>query len=137
MEQLVVDANVLIAYLVRSEEFHQRAQDYIDGLENGEYTFHLPMLVMVEVMATLNRRSQRNRSAILVAWQQTVDDWENSGKVILYPLDRNRMELARSGTKQHRLRGADSIIASLAQELSLPLKTFDQEILARYLQASV
>jgi predicted nucleic acid-binding protein len=137
MEHLVVDANVLIAYLVRSEEFHQRAQGYIDGLGNGEYTFHLPMLVMVEVMATLNRRSQRNRSAILVAWQQTVDDWENSGKVILYPLDRNRMELAISCTKQHRLRGADSIIASLAQELSLPLKTFDQEILARYLQASV
>jgi predicted nucleic acid-binding protein len=137
MDQIVVDTNVLIAYLVRSEEFHERAQNYIDGLENGEYTFHLPMLVMVEVMATLNRRSQRNRSAILEAWQQTVSDWENSGKLVLYPLDRNRMELATSCTKEHRLRGADSIIAALTQELSLPLKTFDREILARYLQASV
>jgi predicted nucleic acid-binding protein len=137
MDQIVVDSNVLIAYLVESDEFHQRSQNHINGLENGDYTFHLPMLVMVEVVATLNRSPQKNRLAILNAWQQTISDWERSGKVVFYPLDRNRMEFAINFTKQRRLRGADSVIAGLADELGMPLKTFDKEILARYLQASI
>jgi predicted nucleic acid-binding protein len=47
------------------------------------------------------------------------------------------MESAINITEQHRLRGADSVIAALADELNIPLKTLDREILARYLQASV
>jgi hypothetical protein len=39
--------------------------------------------------------------------------------------------------EQNRLRGADSVIAALAEELDVSVKTFDQEILARFLKASV
>jgi predicted nucleic acid-binding protein len=39
--------------------------------------------------------------------------------------------------EQYHLTGADSLIAGLADELGMPLKTFDKEILARYLQASI
>jgi len=52
--------------------------------------------------------------------------------MVLYPLNRNRMELASSIAIRFRLRGADSVFAALAEELEIPLKTFDQEILDRF-----
>ena len=96
------------------------------------------MLVPVEVVGAISRKDPLpNRLAILSRWEQTMSNWEQAGQLFLYPLDRSRMNNPNAIAQQNRLRGADSIIAALAQELSLPLKTFDQEILARYLQASV
>lgn len=137
MESIVVDSNVLVAFLVESEEFHQRSRIIINGLGSGDYEFHLPMLVVVEIAAALNRQLQRNRTAILSGWQKTISDWEKSGKVVLYSLDRVRMDKAVNIARSNRLRGADSVIAALAEELGMPLKTFDREILARFQQASV
>ena len=137
MEPIVVDSNAFVAYLVESEEFHQRSRIFINGLESGDYEFHLPMLVVVEIAAALNRRLQRNRTAILSGWHKTISNWEKSGKVVLYSLDRGRMDKAVNIARSHRLRGADSVIAALAEELGIPLKTFDTEILARFQQASV
>jgi predicted nucleic acid-binding protein len=137
VEHLVVDTNIIAASFLESEEFHERAKGYIDALEGGDSMFHLPMLVAVEVMAVISRRPQRFRQALLLTWRQNLIDWERDGKLALYPLDRDRMERSLDTADHYKLRGSDSIIAALSQELSLPLKTFDQEILARYLQASV
>lgn len=137
MEHLVVDSSVLVASLLDSEEFYSRARQFIQGLESQDYIFHLPMLVVVEVSASINRRSQRHSQAIQVGWQQNVSDWERDGKLVLYEFDRERMNQAVEIAQRHRLRGADSVIAALADELNMPLKTFDREVLARYLGASV
>jgi predicted nucleic acid-binding protein len=137
MEQVVIDSSVLVAYLLESDEFHQRSRHYIDGLEKGDYTFHLPMLVAVEVMASASRRPQRNHLAIINAWRQTLLDWERDGKVVLYRLNRDRMDRSVNIAQQHRLRGADSVIAGLAEELDILLKTFDVVILGRFLRSSV
>ena len=51
MEHLVCDSSVIVASLLESEEFHTRGREYIRGLDTAEYTFHLPMLVAVEVAA--------------------------------------------------------------------------------------
>lgn len=137
MEPIVLDSNLLAASFLEFDLFHQRGQAYIDGLENGDYVLHLPMLIAVEVMSTISRRALKNRLSLMLTWRQNLADWELDGKIILYPLDRNRMENSLRASEQYRLRGADSIIAALADELGMPLKTFDREILARYLQASV
>ena len=138
MEHLAIDSCVIVSYLVESDKFHQTALPYINGLENGDYTFHSPMLVPVEVTAAISRRNPLpNHLAILARWQQTMTDWEQSGKVVLYPMDRSRMGIAINITEQHRLRGADSVIAGLANELGMPLKTFDKGMLEKFQQASV
>ena len=137
MEDVVVDSNIIISYLVESDAFHQGAQSYIAGLENGEYTFHLPMLVPVEVTAVISRLDRiQNRLAILNGWQQTLLDWERDGNLALYPLDRSRMENAVNVAQQYRFKGADSIIAALAEELDLTLRTADGEILGRLERAT-
>jgi predicted nucleic acid-binding protein len=137
MEQLVVDSNIIVSSFLESEDFHERAQEYINGLENGAYTFHLPMVVPVEVMSAISRRARQNRLALVATWKQNLIDWERDGIIILYPLDRKRMENAVTTAEQHLLRGADSVVAALAEELDMPVKTFDKDILARFLKASV
>jgi predicted nucleic acid-binding protein len=138
MEPIVVDSNVMIASFLEQDRFHQRSQQYIDGLEGGDYTFHLPMLVMVEVIAAIRRQTQGNRQqALLLRAKKSLYDWERDDKIILYTLDRLRMENSISVAEQHALEGADSIIAALAEELDLPLKTFDTGIWDRFMRASI
>ena len=137
MVDVVVDSNVIVASFLEWEDFHQRGSNYIAGLENGDYTFHLPMVVVVEVMSAIGRRARRNRQALLRTWQQNVADWERDGRIILYPLDRDRMNHAADTAARLRLSGQDSVVASLSEELAMTLISFDREILARYLGSSV
>lgn len=136
MEPIVVDANVIVASFLATEEFHQRSRIYVDGLEYGDYFFHLPMLVVVEVVSAINRRAQENRLALLARAKKTLSEWESSGRITLYPLDRDRMEDAMRVSEQRRLRGADSVVAALAEELNVTLKTFDMQVIARFPKAS-
>ena len=132
----MVDSDVIVASFLDFETHHNDARHYIDGLENGDYVFHLPMLVVVEVTSAIRRKARNNRVAFLNVWQQNVVDWEQDGKLVLYSLDRDRMNNARNVAERYGLRGSDSVIAALAEELRFSLRTFDQEILDRYGQAS-
>ena len=136
MEPIVVDANLIVASFLEREEFHQRSSTYIDGLERGDYIFHLPMLVIVEIVSAISRQAQKNRLALLARVKQSLSAWEATGKSILYPLDHDRMDNAARVAEEHRLRGADCVVAALADELRMPLKTFDLQIIARFPQAS-
>ena len=136
MEPVVLDSSVLVASFLPDDHFHQQALQHIVGLESGNSVFHLPMLVWVEVIASVNRQAQRNRMALLSRAEQSLKDWDSSGKIVLYPLDRDRMNKAASVAERYRLRGADSIVVALAEELDMPLKAFDEEILERFERAS-
>ena len=137
MEHIVLDSSILVASFVESDKFHQRSLNFTNGLESGDYIFHLPMLVLVEVIAAINHRLPRNHISIVARAKKSISDWERDGKVFLYALDRNRMDKAVNTAERHRLRGSDAVIAALAEELDIPLKTFDTEVLARFLRASV
>ena len=65
-----------------------------------------------------------------------MSDWERDGLLIMYPLDRVRMDKASDIALQYRLRGLDCLFAELALELDVPIKTFDKELLERFLTAS-
>ena len=136
MESIVVDSSILVASFLENEDKHQQALAYIGGLQRGDYVFHLPMLVVVEVVAAISRQTIDNRLALLARSGQSLRAWGQSGKISLYPLDQARLEHSVTVAQRDRLRGADSVIAALAEELGLPLKTFDEEILNRFSQAS-
>lgn len=136
MEPLVVDSSVIVAAFREQEEFYQQGKVYVDGLEAGDYLFHLPMLVVVEVASAINRQIQRNQRALLMTWNQNVIDWERDGRIVLYELNRERMVNATSAARRYRLRGSDAVLVALAEELDVSLKTFDSEIQGRFLRAS-
>ena len=54
------------------------------------------------------------------------------GGVILYPLERQRMDNSIQVAERYGLSGADSVVVALAEELNVPLITFDREILNRF-----
>jgi predicted nucleic acid-binding protein len=137
MERIVVDSNIIAASFLERDTFHQQGQDYINALERGDYIFDLPMLVVVEVMSAISRQALRRRMTLLLTWSQNMIDWERDGRIVLYPLDRSRMERAATIAQRNRLRGADSVIAALADELAMSLRTFDNDILQKFQQASV
>ncbi len=137
MEQVVIDTNVLVASFLPGDAWNQRAQPYINGLQNGDFIFHMPMLVVVEVIATITRPAPRGWQALLARARKSLSDWERDGRIVLSPLDRSRMDGSARIAQQHRLRGADLVIAALAEELAMPLKTFDNDILQKFQQASV
>ena len=132
MERIVVDSSVMAASFLQSDRFHGEALDLIAEMENGNYIFHLPYLGMVEVVSAISRRPGFNRMALVARTIQTLFAWEQAGNIVLYPLDRGRMERATDIAIRFRLRGSDSVFAALAEEMDIPIKTFDQEILDRF-----
>lgn len=134
-EPIVVDSSVIVASYIPEELHHLLGVEYMDGLDRGDYVFHLPMLVVVEVSSAIRRRL-RNWQEVISNWQQNLARWERDGKVVLYGLNRRRMESAISAARNHSLRGADSVVAALSEELDIPLRTFDNEHLQRVPGAS-
>ena len=135
MEDVVADSSLLTAYFLEFDVFHRPARDFIAELESGGHKLHLPMVVMVETISAIRRRLGQN-------WQTTVNDalatiyqWERQDKVVFYPLNRERMETALGLAEGIALRGADSIVAALSDELGIALKTYDNEILRRFQRA--
>lgn len=136
MESLVVDTNVLVAAFLESDTHHLHSKTYVDGFERGDYVFHLPMLVLVEVASVIWRLTQKQGMATVVRARKSLSDWEAANMVILYPLNRGRMVAAIDAALRHRLSGADSVVVALAEELRTPQKTLDNQILVRFPQAS-
>lgn len=64
MEPIVVDINVSVASSIESEAHHEDARAHINGLGNGDWVFHLQMLVVVEVISAIRSQASRNWLAL-------------------------------------------------------------------------
>lgn len=105
-------------------------------MESGDYIFHVPTLVPVEVIAAIWRRSQKLGMALVARARRSFDNWEAAGNIVLYPLDLEQMAFSIDTAVKYRLSGSDSVIVALADQLDMPLKTFDQGIQQRFSRAS-
>ena len=132
IQNVVADTSLLVAYLLESDAFHLSAREYFSGMDRGNITLHLPMLVMVETISAIRRRQGQDWQYKVGEALATIYEWERQGWVIFYPLNRERMEGALRISIETGLKGADSVIAALAAELGYNLKTFDHEILRRF-----
>ncbi|MBI4197515.1 MAG: type II toxin-antitoxin system VapC family toxin [Chloroflexi bacterium] len=132
VEEVVVDASVLVASFLDHQDHHTEALEYTRGLESGNYFFHLPRLALIETLAAVNRRAQRNQQVYVANAQSSFEQWLADGKIAFYDLDGNRAKNAVDTALRDRLSGADAVYAALAEELGLELKTFDQEQSQRF-----
>ena len=135
MEDVVADSSLLAAYFLESDAFHQSAREFMAELDSGGHKLHLPMLVIVETIAAIRRRLGQNSQATVNDALVTIYRWDLQEKVVFYPLNRERMEAALRLAEGIALRGADSIVAALSEELGVALKTYDNEILHRFQRA--
>lgn len=94
---------------------------------------HLPRLVGVEVFARLFLRT--GEAEISLRAQRTFVQWAQMGSLRWYDLTEERANRAVQASVRYRLRGADSVVVALADELNMPVLTFDNDILSRYPKA--
>ena len=140
MVDMVVDSNVWVAAFVQSDSHYQSASQFVEELRQGQHHCHVPYLVLAEICAAILRRVLQPRLAmgLVVQVRKRFRQWESTGIITWYELTWPRtvgaitLNLALSP----HLRGADSIIAGLAEELGIPVKTYDEEMLQRYTKAS-
>ncbi len=136
-KDLVMDSDALLGAFIEGDEHHPEVVQLIQDLEGGEALLHISTLVPVEVCAAVVRKLRNkigDRAAELFAkWvKKNIEDWINAGRLRLYPLDEWRMDKAGAIAIRDKLKGADSVIAEVAEELELALLTFDKEILKRF-----
>ena len=138
MADVVVDSSVWVAAFLEEDGYHHQATQFVNELQAGEHHCHLPYLVLVETCASVARQTQKNPMAIVIRVRWSFEGWTQQGLVSWYDLDQQRAEnvINFNLTLPNPLRGADSVMASLADELGYPLKAFDGEIVSRYPGAS-
>lgn len=83
----------------------------------------------MEVCSAILRRTKSPASAYLA--KREIESWAEEGCLKLYAVNERRMKRAQQIILRDRLKGADAVIAEVAEELKIPLITFDEEILKR------
>ena len=135
-EDIVLDTNVFIVSLIdetflNAEEITQRpfAAPYIAGLENGRYVAHLPRVALIEIIGVTRRMTGPGAASVMRA---RLAEWVNLGLVRLYTQEEARVNSAvdlvmRNNLSRRRsLSAPDAEFIALAEELRIPLITFEK-----------
>lgn len=133
---IVVDTNVFIVSLldesnldVQGQEQRRFATAYIDGLESGDYLIHLPRIAIIEIAGVARRESSPATAAVI---KNRLSQWISLGLIKLYDLQDERMSAAVELVMQHnisrrrQISAPDAIFISLAEELGVPLVSFEK-----------
>ena len=123
---MVVDASVWVRAIMPKEEHHQSSKRFLQSAIRRGVMIHAPVLVPVEVGASIIRRTHDHIRA-----RQVVRDILVMPLVTLYPVDTPLMLRSIRLAFTCELRGADAIYAALADALQMPLVSWDGEHLQR------
>jgi len=121
-------ANVFIASLIEQDQFHADAISFIARIESKQCRAHLSCIVFVELAGALSRRvtEEAAREAI-----EIMNGWIAEGKLKLYELTKKRMTRAAELAIELKLRGMDAIACQIADELTIPFKSYDEQVTKR------
>ena len=135
-KEIVVDTNVFIVALLdedrlNTEERRQRplALTYLNGVESGNYVMHLPRIAIIEIAGIVGKKADE---AIASAIKNRLAQWVSLGLIRLYDLQEARMKAAVDLVIQHNrsrrrsLSAPDATFIGLAEELEMPLVTFEK-----------
>ena len=125
---MAVDTNIFIASLLEQDQFHADAISFIARIETKQCRAHLSCIVLVELAGALSRRvtDTAAREAL-----EIMNGWIAEGKIKLYELTKRRMTRAAELAIQLKLRGMDAIACQIADEFTIPFKSYDEEVTKR------
>ncbi|MBT3362892.1 MAG: PIN domain-containing protein [Chloroflexi bacterium] len=118
MREEVVDTSVFLSSLVADDEKHNEAIALMEEMDKEETIFHVPSLVILEIIATLSRLAgvEEAREA-----KNVIDFWIDRGKIKVHHFDLKQMDEAVEIALNRRLHLADAVVIQLAEERGLPL----------------
>ena len=118
-----VDASVWLAALSHKEKDHAICEDLLSMLVKREIELHQPGLFVIEVCATVARRT-RNRAMALAVGRTTLA----TPGLVLHELDHQLAAEAAEVAATCALRGADAVYVATARHAQATLVTLDREV---------
>jgi predicted nucleic acid-binding protein len=123
---VVVDASIWVAFFLTADVNYEASSNWIDNHTSAGGMVVGPSIVLTEVASAISRRLARPQSAIHAARAIS-----RLAPMRIIQMDSTLIWEATDISARFGLRGADSIYVATAQQLNLPLLTWDKEQLAR------
>lgn len=123
---VTIDSSVIISSLLPSEKRYEEACQIWDKVLRGETPAVMPYSVLVEVVASIRRRTGSELLAVEI--QKTLESIAALSFVMLD--SRAAAKACRIATKTG-LRGMDALVVQIAKEYKTKLITFDNEMLQK------
>lgn len=123
---VVVDASVWVSRLVTDDVFHAASRRWLNQHAQDGGQWVAPALMPAEVVGAISRRTGKPDLA-----HRALKHLLQLPGLRLVALDRRLGKAAAELAASAGLRGADAGYGALAQHLSLPLITWDEEIRQR------
>lgn len=123
---IILDSNILFAYYVVEDSFHDKAIAIMQYIDENNITIFVHYGVLLEVSTLLSRRYGKKYADAFV-WDCL---WANN-IVILSP--NAHQDAERFLSHDDRMAFVDHILIHLAQEYRSMLLTFDEQLQKRYI----
>jgi predicted nucleic acid-binding protein len=123
---VVVDASAWVSRVLPQDLNHDAARTWLDKHLLGGGRVLAPALLATEVAAAVSRRTGQPTLA-----RGAVNQLQTMPGVHLVSIDQVLIDSATNLAAHVGLRGADALYVAQAQQLGIPLVTFDAEQLAR------
>ena len=123
---IVVDACVWVSLFLQEDSHYAEADRWFRQVEEQRITLCSPTIMLAETAGALSRRTGSIDLAL-----RTVQTMNRLSTVQIVPIDDLLGLQAARLAAQLQLRGADACYVAVAQELDLPLVTWDEELLSR------
>jgi len=120
---VTVDASIWVAADAGGEPHHADCRAFLAATLGGRLPVHQPLLSIVEVCATVARKTRSTRLA-LMAGQIVL----SVPTLVLHELDHRRAREAAELASQAFLRGADAVYVATARRAGTVLVTLDLEM---------
>jgi predicted nucleic acid-binding protein len=122
----VVDASVCVALFKQQELGHRAAMDWFAAAALEEEPILAPVILLAEVAAALARANVDEPSPMAA-----IELLRGRRLLELFPIDERIASRAAVIAAALQINGADAIYVALADQLAIPLVTFDRQQLER------
>ncbi len=123
---VVADASVWVSLFMTQDVNHTASRLWVETYNVRDGQLVAPTFLLVEVAAAIARRSQQSFPA-----RQAVQQLTSFNLLRLVPVDTGLIDDAIDAAINFRLRGGDAMYVGLAQQLGIPLISWDNEQLRR------
>ena len=121
-----MDASVWVSWLRPSDVNHVASGIWIEQYIAREGLMVEPALLLIEVAASISRQTGQALRA-----KEAINTLRSISKIHIVPLDSALLQAAVDAAIDLQLRAGDSIYAALANQLNIPLVSWDKEQLQR------